>query len=59
MRRHLQLSAADASRLPLGISVGFEPRQFYSGIRLNYSFPADDPGDGFSDKVYSFNCFEQ
>lgn len=27
---------ADASRLTLGVNFGFEPRQFYSEIRLNY-----------------------
>jgi hypothetical protein len=26
----------DATRLTLGINVGFEPRQFYSEVRLNY-----------------------
>jgi len=26
----------DASRVTLGINIGFEPRQFYSEIRLNY-----------------------
>lgn len=29
-------NAADASRLTLGVNIGFEPRQFYSEIRLNY-----------------------
>ena len=28
--------ANDASRLTLGVNIGFEPRQFYSEIRLNY-----------------------
>lgn len=26
----------DADRLTMGINVGFEPKQFYSEIRLNY-----------------------
>jgi hypothetical protein len=26
----------DASRITLGINFGFEPKQFYSEIRLNY-----------------------
>jgi hypothetical protein len=26
----------DANRLTFGVNVGFEPKQFYSEIRLNY-----------------------
>ncbi|MFO7621352.1 MAG: porin [Bacteroidales bacterium] len=29
-------NVVDASRLTLGVNIGFEPRQFYSEIRLNY-----------------------
>jgi len=29
-------SETDASRITIGINIGFEPRQFYSEIRLNY-----------------------
>jgi hypothetical protein len=41
----------DATRLTLGINVGFEPRQFYSEVRLNYENYFKSSLPGHTDKL--------